>query len=78
MTSDDKLNTLGWTSVVLIVVLYSFTLFEYIEPTSLMYRIPNIFASIPLAYIGYAKKAYQPCVMSIAWIVITLVAILIN
>ncbi len=67
---------IGWYGTVVIVGAFAMVSFEVISPTSLAYQILNSTGALGIIYISFKKKAYQPGVLNIVWLIIAGVAII--
>lgn len=69
-------ETIGWIGISLILIAYSLNMFEVMGVDSISYLLMNIIGSLGVVYISLKKKAYQPEVLNIVWILIALVAMI--
>ena len=69
-------ETIGWIGIALILAAYSLNMFEVMGVDSISYLLMNIIGSLGVVYISLKKKAYQPEVLNIVWILIALVAMI--
>jgi hypothetical protein len=52
------------------------TSFGVLSTSSLVYQLLNLTGAFGIVYISLKKKAYQPGVLNIIWVVIALIAII--
>jgi hypothetical protein len=69
-------EAIGWIGISLILIAYALNMFEVMTVNSVMYLLMNIVGSVGVVYISLKKKAYQPEVLNIVWILIALVALI--
>lgn len=67
---------LGWYGMFAIVVAYALISFNFIASDSLVYQILNGTGALGIVYISLKKKAYQPGVLNIIWVIIAIIAII--
>jgi hypothetical protein len=68
-------ETIGWIGISLILVAYILNMFEILGVDSITYLLMNIVGSLGVVYISFKKKAYQPEILNIIWILIALAAL---
>lgn len=64
----------GWYGAIVIILAYALLSFSIIASTDLVYQALNITGALGLMYISFKKKAYQPGVLNIIWVIIATVA----
>lgn len=69
------IETVGWVSVVLIVLAYALLSFEQIDSGSTTYQAMNLIGAIGIIYHSLAKKDYQPAALNIVWALIAVLAL---
>ena len=67
---------IGWIGTILIILSYSLVSFNILSPTTIINYLMNGFGAIGIAYISFKKKAYQPGVLNIVWLVIALIGLI--
>lgn len=65
----------GWYGTAAIILAYALVSFDVLQPTSLSFQLLNASGALGIVVVSLSKKAYQPGVLNILWIVIALVAI---
>ncbi|MFN3188015.1 MAG: CBU_0592 family membrane protein [Candidatus Paceibacteria bacterium] len=65
----------GWYGMIAIVTAYGLVSFAILQPTDMTYQLLNITGALGLGIVSFYKKAYQPGVLNIIWILIAVVAI---
>jgi hypothetical protein len=70
------IEVLGWYGMVSILLAYAFLSFEVVDSTSLMYQLLNATGAFGIILVSLKKRAYQPGVLNIIWLLIAVVAIL--
>lgn len=65
---------IGWYGTAAIVSAYALNSFGFVEANSLIYQILNGSGALGIVYISLKKKAYQPGVLNIIWLVIAVAA----
>ncbi len=68
-------EAVGWYGAIAIIGSFALVSFELISPATMLYQILNGTGALGLAYISFEKKAYQPGVLNIIWVLIAGVAI---
>jgi hypothetical protein len=66
----------GWYGTFAIILAYALVSFGYLSSSSLIYQLLNCTGALGIVYISFKKKAYQPGVLNIIWLIIALVAII--
>ena len=66
----------GWYGMVAIVLAYALVSFSFLQPTGIVYQLLNITGSLGIIAVSFYKRAYQPGVLNVIWILIALAAIL--
>lgn len=69
------LELFGWYGTVAIVGAYFLNSFSLLDASSLWYQILNATGALGIVAVSYYKKAYQPMVLNIIWIIIGVVAL---
>ncbi len=70
------IEAFGWYGTVAIVLAYALVSFSLLEPTNIWYQILNGTGALGIVAVSFYKKTYQPGVLNIIWIFITVVAVL--
>ena len=65
----------GWHGTFAIVGAYFLLSFSIIQSNTLIYQLLNFTGALGILIVSFYKKAYQPGVLNIIWILIALVAI---
>ena len=68
-------ETIGWLGMMLILLAFFLVSFGFLAPHSISFQGLNILGSAGLMYISFKKKAYQPAVLNIVWMIIAIIAI---
>ena len=66
----------GWYGTAAILGAYSLSSFSFITPENIWYKILNLTGAIGIVLISYIKKAYQPMILNLIWMIIALLALL--
>ncbi|HOI18505.1 MAG TPA: hypothetical protein PLX15_01430 [Candidatus Woesearchaeota archaeon] len=69
-------EVVGWIGMSIILFAYILISFGVLMPSSVLYQFINIIGSTGILYISFKKKAYQPALLNLIWIIVALVAIL--
>lgn len=69
-------EVIGWIGMSIILLAYVLISFGVLFPSSLLYQILNVIGSIGILYISFKKKAYQPAVLNVIWVIVALIAII--
>lgn len=67
---------IGWYGTIAIVLAYALLSFNIISSNMLIYQILNGTGALGIVLISLKKKAYQPGVLNIIWVVIAVIAII--
>ncbi len=65
----------GWYGAIAIVSAYALVSFSVIQPTDIIYQILNGTGALGIVLVSLSKKAYQPAILNIVWVIIALLAI---
>lgn len=65
----------GWYGTIAIMTAFALSSFSVIKPTDLLYQILNLTGAVGIVTVSFYKRAYQPAVLNIIWIIIALIAI---
>jgi len=65
---------IGWYGMFAIIIAFALLSFDIIDSKDMIYQILNITGSLGIIYISFKKKAYQPGVLNVIWLMIALVA----
>ena len=74
MQRNVKDEIIGWYGTVAIVLAYALSSFGVMSSSSLIYQILNATGALGIVYISFKKKAFQPGVLNIIWVVIAVIA----
>ena len=74
MQRNVKDEIIGWYGTVAIVLAYALSSFWVMSSSSLIYQILNATGALGIVYISFKKKAFQPGVLNIIWVVIAVIA----
>ena len=69
-------EVIGWVGMSIILLAYVLISFGVLFPSSILYQALNVIGSIGILYISFKKKAYQPAVLNVIWVIVALIAIL--
>ena len=69
-------ESIGWYGACAIVLAYALVSFGFLLPSTFLYQILNATGALGIVYISFKKKAYQPGVLNVFWIIIALIAII--
>lgn len=72
----NYIELFGWYGAIAIVLAYGLVSFSLLEPTDIIYQLLNGTGALGIVLVSFYKKAYQPGVLNIIWMVIAIVAIL--
>ncbi len=67
---------IGWYGVLAILTAYGLINFNILTSTNLIYQFLNLTGALAIVYISFKKKAYQPAILNIIWVLIAVVAII--
>lgn len=67
---------IGWYGTIAIVSAYALLSFGVLVSDNIVYQLLNATGAIGIVYISLKKKAYQPGVLNIIWMIIAIVAII--
>ena len=74
------INVYGWTGSICIVIAYIFTLnCNYDNETKnkqLLINLLNIYGCISIGYICFRQKTYQPLLLEIIWLIVSIYSII--
>lgn len=70
------IEVFGWYGMVAIVVTYALVSFSVLTPTNIWYQILNGTSALGIVVVSFYKRAYQPGVLNVIWILIAIAAIL--
>ncbi len=76
MSKKNVDEIIGWYGTTAIVLAYALLSFGFIASDTLIYQILNITGALGIVYISFKKKAYQPGILNIIWVVIAMIAII--
>jgi hypothetical protein len=65
----------GWLGTISIIGAYALVSFSFIESSSLVYQVLNLFGALGIVFSSYMKKNMQPVILNIFWGLIALIAI---
>ncbi len=65
----------GWYGAIAIILAYALVSFSLLPATSIWYQLLNVTGALGIVVVSLHKKAYQPGVLNIIWILIALLAI---
>jgi hypothetical protein len=68
-------EVVGWYGTAAILVAYALVSFGIIQASTYVFQVLNLTGAIGIVYISLKKKAYQPGVLNIAWVIIAIAAI---
>ena len=66
----------GWYGAGTILLAYILVSFGLISSKSYMFQLLNFTGAIGIVTISFAKKAYQPAMLNLVWMIIALIAII--
>ena len=69
-------EAIGWIGSIVIFIAYALNSFHIIEAKDIMYQILNGLGAAGIAYISFKKKAFQPGVLNIVWLIIALFSLM--
>lgn len=75
MNKKVAAEIVGWYGAAAIVVAYALVSFKVIHTESYVYQVLNITGAFGIVIISLIKKAAQPAVLNMLWIVIAAAAI---
>jgi len=67
---------IGWWGAGAIVLAYALVSFDYLSVSTYLYQLLNGTGAVGIVYISFKKKAYQPGVLNIVWVIIAVIAII--
>jgi hypothetical protein len=67
---------LGWYGMGAIVLAYGLLSFGFIVGTNIWYQFLNATGAAGIAYISLQKRAYQPAILNMIWLVIAVGSLL--
>ncbi len=65
----------GWYGMIAIVSAYALISFSVIQSTDFAYQALNASGALGIVIVSFNKRAYQPGVLNVIWLVIAVVAI---
>ncbi len=65
----------GWYGALAILAAYTLVSFGIMEPASVWYQILNATGALGIVVVSFYKRAYQPGVLNIVWMLIALIAL---
>ncbi len=65
----------GWYGMAAVVLAYALVSFSVLRSSDVSYQLLNITGSVGLAVVSFKKKAYQPGVLNVIWMLIALAAL---
>ncbi|MDB5265359.1 MAG: echA1 [Parcubacteria group bacterium] len=68
-------EAVGWYGTIAIVLAYALVSFSVLPATDLWYQVLNGTGAVGIVIVSFYKKAYQPGILNIVWVVIAVVAI---
>jgi NADH:ubiquinone oxidoreductase subunit 6 (subunit J) len=69
------IEIMGWYGAAAIVGAYALTSFGILTSSNIWYQLINLTGALGIAVISFSKKAYQPAVLNILWIIIAIIAL---
>jgi len=75
MTSQQRIDALGWLGVLAVLTAYALVSLEFIESVSLLYIGLNISGAVGIALVAYYKENWQSVVLNVVWAGIALVSL---
>lgn len=66
----------GWYGTGAILAAYAFVSFGVLKSDGLVYQFLNLTGAIGIIVTSLAKKAYQPMVLNVVWLVVAAAAII--
>lgn len=73
--TQNFIEWFGWYGMAAIVLSYALVSFSLLEATSIWYQLLNVTGALGIVVISYRKRAYQPAVLNVIWVLIALAAI---
>jgi len=70
------IETFGWFGVVCVLLAYSLLSFSIVNNKSALYIALNVVGGMLLMIQSYVKRDYEPVVINIVWIMLSLIALL--
>jgi hypothetical protein len=70
------IETAGWYGALAILTAYILVSFEIISPTYIWYQILNGTGALGIVIVSFYKRAYQPGVLNLVWLLVALFALL--
>jgi len=68
-------EAIGWIGTLAVVLSYALLSFGVMTSASFSYQAMNGLGALGIIYISFKKKAYQPGVLNIIWLIISAAAI---
>lgn len=72
---NTLIEALGWYGTIAIVTAFALTSFGVIHPSDSLYLALNITGAVGIIVVSYRKKAYQPAVLNVVWLLIAVISI---
>jgi len=69
-------EAIGWYGLAAVLAGYFLNSFGYIQSNGFTYLLLNLTGGAAIALISYQKRAFQPMVLNIVWLVIALFGLL--
>lgn len=66
---------LGWTGIAAIILAFTLNNFQAIDSDSLIYILLNIYGSFGVIVSSGIKKDFQPVVLNIFWLLVSLISL---
>ena len=73
---EKIIEIIGWYGTAAIIGAYALNSFGIFSPNNIWYQLLNLTGALGIVIVSFPKKAYQPAVLNVIWIIIALVAII--
>jgi hypothetical protein len=70
------IEAVGWYGALAILAAYMLVSFEMISPTNPWYQVLNGTGALGIVIVSFSKRAYQPGVLNLVWLLVALFALL--
>jgi multidrug transporter EmrE-like cation transporter len=70
------IEVLGWYGAITILTAYALVSFEVTELNSFVYALLNGTGSAGILIVSYYKKAYQPALLNLIWLLVTILTLI--
>lgn len=73
---DSHIELIGWYGAFAVLLAYALASFGAIATKGVLYQLLNLTGSFSIIVVSFRKKAYQPIVLNMIWMLIALIVLL--